>query len=116
MILHITTESDWERAVEAGEYRGDTLDSEGFIHCSAPGQILGVAEAFYRGRDGLVLLGIDPERVAAPIRWEALNAPEEFPHIYGPLNLDAVVRVWDFAARPDGGFVLPDGAAGDTGD
>lgn len=113
MILHITTQSDWQRAVELGEYRGDTLDTEGFIHCSAPRQILGVAEAYYSGRDGLLLLGIDPERVAAPVRWEAINVPEQFPHIYGPLNVDAVVSVWPFEPLPDGRFELPGGVTSD---
>lgn len=112
MILHITSRNDWEQAVAAGVYRGDTLDSEGFIHCSASRQILGVAEAFYRGRNGLVLLEIDPERVVAPIRWEAIAAPEPFPHIYGPLNVDAVVAVWDFEPLPGGSFELPDGVTG----
>ena len=67
-----------------------------------------MTERYYHGRRGLVLLGIDPQRVASPIRWEALGTPEPYPHVYGPLNIDAVVTVWDFEPLADGSFELPE--------
>jgi len=108
-ILHISRKEAWEQAVSAGGYQGDTLASEGFIHCSTPDQIVAVANRFYRGQTGLALLVIDRARVQAPVRDENLEGGETlFPHIYGPLNLDAVVDVLDFPPRADGGFVPPD--------
>ncbi|HEC22802.1 MAG TPA: DUF952 domain-containing protein [Chloroflexi bacterium] len=115
-ILHITTREQWESARKAGLYRPASLDTEGFIHCSTPQQVIRVANAFYRGQEGLVLLCIEPEKVKAPIRYEApveedAGGEERFPHIYGPLNADAVVRVMDFPPGEDGTFTLPGGIA-----
>jgi uncharacterized protein (DUF952 family)/NTP pyrophosphatase (non-canonical NTP hydrolase) len=110
MILHITRREAWEHARGAGRYEADTLASQGFIHCSAPEQVIRVADAFYRGQKDLVLLVIDSARVEAEIRYENLEGGEErFPHIYGPLNVEAVVRVADFEPGPDGAFTLPKG-------
>lgn len=107
-ILHITTKEAWETAVSRQTYTGDTLESEGFIHCSDLHQIVGVANNFYRGQHGLVLLVIDPGRLTANVVYEDLyNAGQAFPHIYGPLNLDAVVKVVDFPPQKDGTFILP---------
>ena len=91
-------------------YRGDTLATEGFIHCSTPAQVLLPANALFRGQTGLVLLCIDPARLDAEIRHEsAAPGGERFPHLYGPLNTDAVVEVFPFLAREDGTFLLPPG-------
>ena len=112
-ILHIVPRDHWERAKRTGVYRSDTLDTGGFIHCSAPEQVIPVANAIFRGQTGLALLCIDPEKVRAPIRWEA---PEpggtRYPHIYGPLNTDAVVQVLAFEPGTDGTFALPEAIAG----
>lgn len=108
MILHITTRAQWDAAREAGAYQGDTLATEGFIHCSEPQQVLDVANAVFRGRGDLVLLCIDPARVSAQIRAEAApGTTARFPHIYGPLDLDAVTRALPFPPEPDGSFRLP---------
>jgi uncharacterized protein (DUF952 family) len=108
IILHITTSEAWRQAVELGVYRAASLSSEGFIHCSRPEQVLRVANKIFYGQIGLVLLCIDPGRVAAPIRDENLEGgADQFPHIYGPLNLDAVCQVIHFVPGPDGRFELP---------
>lgn len=106
-ILHITTRAQWAAAQQAGAYRGDTLDSEGFIHCSTPQQVVGVANARFRGTPDLVLLAIDPDQVGPAIRWEAADNGQLYPHIYGPLDTDAVTQVHLFAPEPDGSFTLP---------
>ena len=107
-LLHITSRPQWDRARFAGSYRGDTLDTEGFIHCSTTEQVVRVANARFRGRDDLVLLCIDSSLVQAPIQFDAVPTGERFPHIYGPLNADAVTRTLPFPAGPDGLFSLPD--------
>lgn len=105
-ILHICPKTDWEAAQEAGVYTADSLESEGFIHCSEKGQIARVANSFYKDSEGLVLLHISIDNVEAKIRWEDVEG-KAFPHIYGPINLDAVVGVETFTAGEDGIFVYP---------
>lgn len=106
-ILHICSRRDWEIARQAGEYTAASLASEGFIHCSTPGQVVKTANRFYRGQTDLVLLIIDAGRVTAEIKYEAADT-DLFPHIYGPINLDAVVGAREFAPDADGTFQQPD--------
>jgi uncharacterized protein (DUF952 family) len=119
-IFHITERSSWAVAQAAGEYVAESLGTQGFIHGSTVGQVVETANLFYRGQDGLVLLCIDPSAVASVIKHEAATSGGHradaglFPHIYGPLNLDAVTRVVDFPCRIDGGFDLPAGLSGET--
>jgi len=116
-IYHIATRSDWARAQRDGEYVtstiGRSLSDEGFIHASQAAQVADVANSFYRGLpDELVLLVIDPDRVRAPIRYEHVPGAEDpFPHIYGPLNPDAVLVARPFSPSPDGSFAFPDPGA-----
>ena len=105
-LYHITPRADWLRAQRRGEYRAASLHSEGFIHCSGKSQVVQVANRFYRDRRNLLLLVIDPARVNAVIRHERVEG-RRFPHIYGPLNLGAVVQVLPFPPSADGMFVLP---------
>ncbi len=97
-IFHIATVADWEAAKRAGSYTtstyGVTLAEEGFIHASRADQWPGVRERFYAEvSEPLVLLTIDPERLTAPVVEESPRGTDEtFPHIYGPLNPDAVVQ------------------------
>jgi len=112
LIYHIATCTDWERAQCDGEYTtstvGRTLADEGYIHASGPTQVTGVANAYYRGlRDELLVLVIDPERVRSEIRYEDVpGADAPFPHIYGPLNADAVLAAWPLTPGPDGEFTF----------
>ena len=115
-ILHIIPHAVWEQAQAAGVYRGDTLDAEGFIHFSTPAQAVGVANARFRGHNGLLLLVVDPAKLKADLRYEAPfeassphEAGQQFPHLYGPLNLDAVERALPFEPGEDGLFTLPEG-------
>ncbi len=108
LIYHITTEEEWQTARSLGAYTADSLDSEGFIHCSTAGQVLGVANALFAGQVGLVLLAIDVTQLEAEVRYEdCYESGQQFPHIYGPLNLDAVAAVIPFPPQSGGTFVLP---------
>jgi len=103
MIVHICKRGEWESARNLGEYRTDSLVDEGFIHCSRPEQVLKVANAYYPGVDELVTLWIDPQKLTAELRWEDSDG-DVFPHLYGPLTLDAVVAILDFPHDSDGVF------------
>lgn len=105
LIYHIATAADWERARRDGSYttstwdrtlnRGRTLAEVGFIHASTAAQTAPTANRFYPGiGEPLVILVIDTGRLTARLAYDEVpGSPEKFPHIYGPLNLDAVVGV-----------------------
>ncbi len=105
-ILHISKRQQWEEANNTGSYRAESLETEGFIHCSQASQITKVANRFFRNQTELVLLFIDTDKVKAEIRYEMADG-ELFPHIYGELNLDAVYQVIAFEPGEDGLFELP---------
>ena len=116
MIYHITSRRAWLAAQERGEYRAESLETEGFIHCSTSTQVLPVAEKFYKGQSDLVIFVIDPALLTAELRWEppsggtpppGVPEGETFPHVYGPINLDAIVNVYDLQSNPDGSHQLP---------
>ena len=100
-IVHICTWDEWETALSKGEYRAVSLETEGFIHCSRPDQVLGVVNRFYADVPDLVLLWIDHQRVDAEIRWEPADG-DIFPHLYGPINVEAVMSTLDLIPDPDG--------------
>jgi uncharacterized protein (DUF952 family) len=94
LIYHITTRSNWEDAQLKGEYKAPSLESEGFIHCSEAGQVAGVLSRYYAGMNDLVKLIIDTEELSSPLTYElAPSVNENFPHVYGVINLEAVVAV-----------------------
>jgi glutathione S-transferase len=97
-LLHVATEADWAEALAGGCYArstyGRSLAEVGFVHASAShAQLDGVLSSFYADvREPLRLLVIDPRRLTSPWRMDAVpGATEPFPHVYGPVNLDAVV-------------------------
>ena len=122
MIYHITTFADWTSAQSAGRYRAPSLDQEGFIHCSTAAQVVPVANRYYRGAVDLCLLTIAEDRLTAPLKWEPPAPPsgtrrppgdtasELYPHLYGPLTLDAVLHIAPLAPSGSGDFTFPQGA------
>ena len=118
-IYHIIPRRDWATAQKNGEYRAASLETEGFIHCSTEQQVAPVANNFYAAQKGLLLFVIDPTYLTSPLQWDPpahpapVSAPAslhgEFPHIYGALNLNAVVEVREFEPDTDGKFRFPQG-------
>lgn len=100
MIYHVTTENDWKKAQEQGFYEAASLKLEGFIHTSTIEQVAGVLDRYYKNATGLLLLHIEESRLTAPLKYElAPSVNEYFPHVFGTINLDAVVAVKDIAAK-----------------
>ena len=114
-IFHIATAPDWAAAQRAGSYTtstyGVTLADEGFLHASRGDQWQGVRQRFYSEvAEPLVLLAIDTDLLTAPVVEESPPGTDEtFPHIYGPLNPEAVVQV-----IPLGTGTEPTAAGGET--
>jgi uncharacterized protein (DUF952 family) len=92
MIYHVVSEVQWQQAILQGFYAADSLASEGFIHLSKKEQVQGVLNRYYKNAPNLLLLHIDEAKLKAEIKYElAASVNEFFPHLYGPLNLDAVI-------------------------
>lgn len=105
IIFHITKHEAWNSLEADGTYRTEMFPIEGFIHCSTRDQVIQVANLRFRGQAGLVLLSIDTDKVTSEIRYENLEGGQQmFPHIYGELNIDAVVQVAEFEPAADGYF------------
>lgn len=111
MLLHITTAAPWRVALAAGTHVTPSLHHDGFVHLSRPDQVALPANRLYAGRDDLLLLVIDPDRLDAEVRWEpgVPTDPESmrFPHLYGPLPVAAVTSVVPWRPGPDGTFAEP---------
>lgn len=95
-IYHITTRDQWNHARLAGSYQADSLVTEGFIHCSTEAQVAATGRRHFAGQRDLVVLQIDPDKLRWELRWEE-SGGERFPHLYGPLALEAVISVQSFS-------------------
>ena len=111
-IYHILPTADWKQALELGSYQPPSLISEGFIHFSTLTQVVHTANRYYPAVDDLCLLVADVDKLAADVQMEnTVGGTELFPHLYGPLNLEAVVKVVEFPHDAAGEFYLPDDLA-----
>lgn len=109
VVYHLAVREEWAEAQASadGQYRrstlGQSLDDVGFIHCSKPHQAPIIADLVYAGRDDVVLLTVDTSRVPSDMVVEPSDEPgETFPHIYGPLPVEAVVREQPVPLNADG--------------
>lgn len=108
-LYHILPHADWQAARQVGVYVPSSLKAEGFIHCSRLDQVIRSANVHFPNRDDLVVLVIDPKKIEAALRWEDLSdAGQRFPHLYGPLNLDAVVGSLVLGRDATGNFIFPE--------
>ncbi|MFW2381271.1 MAG: DUF952 domain-containing protein [Acidimicrobiales bacterium] len=108
MLLHIISQDELAAARACGEISPPSLDSEGFVHCSYPEQVLIPANERFRGRENLVLLSLDTELIRHPLVVEdSYGSGTSFPHVYGPIPVEAIEQVIDFPTQSDGTFVLP---------
>ena len=89
-IYHIVWPEAWA-AIDGDLYEHASLAAEGFIHCSFDHQIDGVIERYYSGADSVILLEIDSNKLTSELINEPSTGGEIYPHIYGPINRDAVV-------------------------
>jgi len=107
MIYHIISIHEWEMAQQKGVYAPSSLSNEGFIHCSTEKQVTGVANSLYKGRTDLIVLEIEEDQVDAKIVFEDLyHLNQQFPHIYGVLNVNAVTKLFQFQPDQTGEFIF----------
>lgn len=107
IILHCLTQSKWNIAKENSYYGRESIEAYGFIHCSSIRDFWRVAPNFKNNDEPLLLLCIDSNKVEADIKCEDHdNCGREYPHVYGELNVDSVVRVLPFLKSDQGHFIL----------
>lgn len=110
-LLHLLPADEWAAAPDAGELAPASLAEHGFVHLSSAEQVALPATRLFRGRDDLLLLVVDPDLLGAEVRWEpglpSDPADLRFPHLYGPLPLDAVVATVEYRPDDDGTFSAP---------
>lgn len=92
IIYHIAFASDWNVAQQKGYYEHPSLKDEGFIHCSQEQQVAGVLERYFSGKTDLIKLVIDTDKLTSKFVFDwSTSTADTFPHIYGPINIDAVI-------------------------
>ena len=92
LIYHIVLPDIWA-AFDTELYKHASLDAEGFIHCSFADQLDAVIERYYSGESSVVVLEIESEKLMSRMIKEPSTNNEIYPHIYGPINRDAIVSV-----------------------
>ena len=109
LLVHLCPRRDWESACALGELRPESLAAGGFVHLSTRQQVHLPANRIFAGREDLVILYLDVDRLGAPVRWEPGVATDPdgmlFPHLYGAIPVAAVVEAQPYS--PDGNGRFP---------
>ena len=92
LIYHIVTPEVWEKFKDETEYEAESLQSEGFIHCSYRSQLEGVLERYYKNRSKVLILHVNPHLLTANLIADPSTGGEVYPHIYGKINKPAIVE------------------------
>ncbi len=106
LIYHIADQNHWEQAQSNGLYVHPSLHSEGFIHCSTEAQLEETANLYFANNDDILILYINPDRLDADVEYEMSSRGQEFPHIYGPVNIECVVKTKKVKRRADGRYKI----------
>ncbi|NGP76397.1 DUF952 domain-containing protein [Balneolaceae bacterium YR4-1] len=107
LIFHVVKKEDWKTQKKDSRYHPETIDTEGFIHCSTGRNIEEVTNRLYSGEDDILLIIINTTLVDPEIRYENCgNSDIKYPHIYGPLNMDAVIDKIELASEDDGSYKI----------
>ncbi|WP_445665024.1 DUF952 domain-containing protein [Fodinibius sp. AD559] len=105
LLFHITTKDDWKQFNNSGSYEPESLESEGFIHCSTGEQVEATANRIFGDKDEILLLVIDATTLHEDIKYEKNeDTGEKFPHLYSPLNTNAIIDKITIKAEDNGNF------------
>lgn len=107
LIFHITTKEDFSSFKKSGNYEPESLDEEGFIHCSSGHQVENTANEKFAEHDKILLLVIDVTALNSKIKYEKDPGSEKkYPHIYGPLDTNAIIDKIEVLAEENGDFKI----------
>lgn len=93
LIYHIVLSEDWERQIDEPVYSAESLETEGFIHCSHAEQLDGVLQRYYSEESRVLIMTIDSDRLTSKLIEEPSTGGEIYPHIYGPIDREAIVSI-----------------------
>ena len=96
MLLHICTERVWRKCELLSHYVPDEFETEGFVHCCLPRQLAGVLDRYFKGQSDLWILTINENLLTSPVKFEAGPDGDSFPHVFGPIHKDAIVKTEKF--------------------
>jgi uncharacterized protein (DUF952 family) len=114
LIYHMCRAEEWQAAQASGLYPGSSQDAaDGFIHFSTAAQIVESAARHRAGQTGLVLLSVRAGRLGTALKWEPSRGGQLFPHLYGPLPVDAVAAVDPLPLGSDGRHRFPNPSPGE---
>ena len=108
-IYKVCSASAWREAERQGVFLGSADDRrDGFIHFSTASQVAGTVAKHFAGQTGLFLIAIDADALGDELKWEPSRGGELFPHLYGELDIGAVIKILDLRARSDGSHDIPE--------
>ena len=107
LIFKIVPRAEWE--AQSGDYHGSAHDkADGFLHFSTAEQLPETLRLYYAGQDDLMLVAVDSTALGPALKWEhSASRGEDFPHLYGALNCDAMKWARPLLRKTDGSFDLP---------
>lgn len=107
LIFHLLLKKDWKERKIDSRYSPESLESKGFIPCSSGSRIEAVANRLFKGEKRVLLLVINTTLIEPELKFEKdKETGMRYPHIHGPLNLDAVIDKIELAAEDDGSFKI----------
>lgn len=99
-VFYITEREKWEVIKEDIEYSPPSIQKEGFIHLCDKNQVEVVINRYYQDKENLLLLHIDPLKLKHELRYDHVDDNQSlYPHLYGPLNLNAVIKAESISSR-----------------
>ncbi|MCG6122374.1 MAG: DUF952 domain-containing protein [Microvirga sp.] len=108
-IYKIAPAALWRAAENVGRFEGAPVDlADGFIHFSTAEQVRETAARHFRGQSDLVLVAVDPDALGEALLWEPSRGGALFPHLFGPLELAAVISVEPLPMNVDGTHSFPE--------
>lgn len=108
LIFKVVPRAEWDAAGD--EYHGSAHDrADGFLHFSTEAQLATTLRLYYAGRDDLLLIAVEAEKLGAALKWEhAPSRGQDFPHLFAALPRSAVLWAKPLARGASGDFILPE--------
>ena len=104
----IMSAAELQQLQRDGVFHGSPVDAaDGYIHLSCGSQVAATLDRHFGGMEGLMLVAVELSRLGNSLRWEPARGGELFPHIHGPLSMEAVVSVGRVERTADGAVRLP---------
>lgn len=104
-IYLLSSQKEYQQALSTGSLIRDSIEEEGFIHASPKSQLTRIANKYYTATEEPLILVVDKSKVTSPVKWEPATGGL-YPHIYGPLNTDAIVEAQPIALNDNGKYAL----------